>query len=196
MGNLRNNREYREAVLTALGMTEDRDVENGVNFKSALLEALGVEHTRSDVVNFETYREKLVEGVENYSGGGGSSDFTIKTIVKNITTGEIITSPDLNVEAQPSFYAYIVDGDEPYTFVLEDEGTISFCYQDYKTSSFIDTVTLKTIYPLHLQRFVVMLGEDELKIDSGLFNSTAIDAFNGFNIEDDGTLILLVKMLH
>lgn len=96
MVNLRNNREYREAVLTALGMTEDRDVENKVNFKSALLEALGVEHTRSDVVNFETFREKLIEGVTNYSGGGGESDFsTAEVTFSGINGTALATMPKI-----------------------------------------------------------------------------------------------------
>lgn len=129
-------------------------------------------------------------------GGGGSGDFTIKTIVKNITTEQIITSPDLYVEAQPAFNVDIVDGDDPHIFVMEGEGTVSLCYKDYETSSFIDTVTLKTNYPLKLQRFVAMLGEDELHIDSGEFNGTPVDPINGFYIENDGTLILLVEMIH
>lgn len=193
--NMRNEFEFMASVLDALGVEyEEADIKVRERWRGKVLEGWGVEYIPDDLKQFERWRGKCIEGLSK--GGGGSSDFTIKTIVKNVTTGQIITSPNLIVAAQPLLNAYIVDGDEPYTFVLEGEGDISFCYQDYETSSFIDTVTLKTKDPLSFKSFVVMLGEDKLKIEAGSFNGTAIDVINGFNIENDGTLILMVKMIH
>lgn len=64
----RNFKDFREQLLAALGSSGDHDVENEINFKNALLDALKVEHTMEDVRNFEQYREKLIEGVAK-SGG-------------------------------------------------------------------------------------------------------------------------------
>lgn len=83
---LRNKRDFREAVLQALDVTDDKDVENEYNFKSAVLEAMGVEFVPADLRDFEIYRAKLVEGIGNMSsGGGGSSDFSTAevTIINN-----------------------------------------------------------------------------------------------------------------
>lgn len=123
--NFRNTREFREAMLEALGTTQDKDVENEANFKSALLEALGVEHTRSDVVNFETFREKLVEGITNKSdggGGGGSSDFY--TAVYN----------DTGATANITYYED--EADDGTDMEIDNDGGIIFATKNQSTISF------------------------------------------------------------
>lgn len=122
--NFRSTREFREAMLEALGTTQDKDVENEANYKSALLEALGVEHTRSDVVNFETFREKLVEGVTSKSeGGGGSSDFSTAVVTVNGNGGFVaeVASLTTNGLRGTCFKSPFVDS---FTVVLYQGKTI------------------------------------------------------------------------
>lgn len=95
---LRNKKDFREAVLQALDVTDDKDVENEYNFKSAVLEAMGVEFVPADLRDFEIYRAKLVEGIGNMSsggGGGGSSDFSTAevTVICNIEDGTTFEGP-------------------------------------------------------------------------------------------------------
>ena len=85
---LRNKKDFREAVLQALDVNDDKDVENEYNFKSAVLEAMGVEFVPADLRDFEIYRAKLVEGIGNMSsGGGGSSDFSTAEVAIMVDAG-------------------------------------------------------------------------------------------------------------
>ena len=74
---LRNKKDFREAVLQALDVTDDKDVENEYNFKSAVLEAMGVEFVPADLRDFEIYRAKLVEGIGNMSYGDGGDFWSL-----------------------------------------------------------------------------------------------------------------------
>lgn len=94
--NLRNTRIFREELLAALGVTDDLDVENEQNFKSALLNALNVEHGYQDIANFEAWREKLIEAADNISEGGGGGGGTIDYNMAKLTvkTTAPISGPD------------------------------------------------------------------------------------------------------
>lgn len=81
----RNFKDFREQLLAALGSSGDHDVENEINFKNALLDALKVEHTMEDVRNFEQYREKLIEGVAK---SGGSGEFTTAVMTFTVDSNE------------------------------------------------------------------------------------------------------------
>ena len=65
MSNLRNTKEFREALLAAYGVTEDKDVENKDNFKKAILDALGISYTTEDIKNFEKFRALLVSSADS-----------------------------------------------------------------------------------------------------------------------------------
>lgn len=60
-----NTREFREAVLTALGVSDDKDVENSLNFRKAVLTALGVSYTDEDVKNEQKFRALLVSAADD-----------------------------------------------------------------------------------------------------------------------------------
>lgn len=77
MANLRNEFEFRSALLTALGQEHtEAEAKNEDTWRRKMLDGLGVEYNQNDVNQFGLFREKLIEGVTNYSGGGGSSDFS------------------------------------------------------------------------------------------------------------------------
>ncbi|MBQ3948284.1 MAG: hypothetical protein II656_07175 [Ruminococcus sp.] len=111
MSNLRNTKEFREALLAAYGVTEDKDVENKDNFKKAILDALGISYTTEDIKNFEKFRALLVSSADSLADnliaenikkdveilgitgsyeGGGSSDFTTAEVtITNNTESDI-----------------------------------------------------------------------------------------------------------
>lgn len=92
MANLRNEFEFRSALLTALGQEHtEAEAKNEEMWRRKMLDGLGVEYDQNDVNQFGLFREKLIEGVTNYSGGGGSSDFSTANvhIITNVVTGVI-----------------------------------------------------------------------------------------------------------
>lgn len=79
MANLRNEFEFRSALLTALGQEHtEAEAKNEEMWRRKMLDGLGVEYDQNDVNQFGLFREKLIEGVTSKSegGGGGSSDFS------------------------------------------------------------------------------------------------------------------------
>lgn len=100
MPNLRNTRIFREELLKALGVTADKDVENEGNFKSALLDALGVDHVPQDIANFEKWREKLIDAADNISEGGGGGDFSTAEVTFNLADGALVNFNVANYQIQ------------------------------------------------------------------------------------------------
>ena len=107
MANLRNRKEFREELIKALGITDDRDLENEYNFKRALLDGMGVSYITEDITNFDRYRAKILEGVRNGGGGGDCGDYTTAQVtLKTGDTGVInvpipfisITGADFTVD--------------------------------------------------------------------------------------------------
>lgn len=90
MANLRNEFEFRSALLTALGQEHtEAEAKNEDTWRRKMLDGLGVEYDQNDVNQFGLFREKLIEGVTSKSegGGGGESDFsTAEVEFKNQTT--------------------------------------------------------------------------------------------------------------
>lgn len=86
MANLRNEFEFRSALLTALGQEHtEAEAKNEEMWRRKMLDGLGVEYDQNDVNQFGLFREKLIEGVTNYSGGGGESVETI-TVTMSFTS--------------------------------------------------------------------------------------------------------------
>ena len=89
MANLRNEFEFRSALLTALGQEHtEAEAKNEEMWRRKMLDGLGVEYDQNDVNQFGLFREKLIEGVTNYSGGGGSSDFSTAQVTMSVNNGE------------------------------------------------------------------------------------------------------------
>ena len=86
MANIRNFKEYRKELLSALGIERGLADVNDKEFKGDILTALGVEYTASDIANFETYRNKLIEGLQN--GGGASVTVEALSVTENGTYSE------------------------------------------------------------------------------------------------------------
>ncbi len=85
MANLRNEFEFRSALLTALGQEHtEAEAKNEEMWRRKMLDGLGVEYDQNDVNQFGLFREKLIEGVTNYSGGGGETWNTV--FEGNVTT--------------------------------------------------------------------------------------------------------------
>lgn len=85
MANLRNEFEFRSALLTALGQEHtEAEAKNEDTWRRKMLDGLGVEYDQNDVNQFGLFREKLIEGVTNYSGGGGETWNTV--FEGNVTT--------------------------------------------------------------------------------------------------------------
>lgn len=97
MANYRNEFEFRSGLLNALGVEHsEADAKNEERWRAKMLDGLEVEYNQNDVNQFGLFREKLVEGVENYSGGGGgSSDFSTAqvTIVNGSGYNRILSMP-------------------------------------------------------------------------------------------------------
>lgn len=73
MANYRNEFEFRSGLLDALGVEHtEADAKNEERWRGKMLDGLGVEYNQNDVNQFDLFRAKLVEGVGNYSGGGSS----------------------------------------------------------------------------------------------------------------------------
>ena len=93
MANLRNEFEFRSALLTALGQEHtEAEAKNEEMWRRKMLDGLGVEYDQNDVNQFGLFREKLIEGVTSKSeGGGGSSDFSTAEVTVSGATGEEAT---------------------------------------------------------------------------------------------------------
>lgn len=109
MANYRNEFEFRSGLLDALGVEHsEADAKNEERWRAKMLDGLEVEYNQNDVNQFDLFRAKLVEGVENYSGGGsgggGSSDFSTAevTLVNSANTNLAVMLPVL-YEADPPF---------------------------------------------------------------------------------------------
>lgn len=88
MANYRNEFEFRSALLTALGQEHtEAEAKNEEMWRRKMLDGLGVEYNQNDVNQFDLFRAKLVEGVEAKAegggGGGGSSDFSTAEVTVN-----------------------------------------------------------------------------------------------------------------
>ena len=91
MTNYRNVFEFRSGLLDALGVEHsEADAKNEERLRAKMLDGLGVEYNQNDVNQFDLFRAKLVEGVGNYSGGGGSSDFSTAEVTINNESGKTI----------------------------------------------------------------------------------------------------------
>lgn len=96
MANLRNEFEFRSALLTALGQEHtEAEAKNEEMWRRKMLDGLGVEYDQNDVNQFGLFREKLIEGVTSKSEGGGSSWQTVfegsvtTTAEDNVFSGKI-----------------------------------------------------------------------------------------------------------
>lgn len=77
----RNEFEFRSGLLDALGVEHtEADAKNEERWRAKMLDGLEVEYNQNDVNQFDLFRAKLVEGVEAKAegggGGGGSSDLS------------------------------------------------------------------------------------------------------------------------
>lgn len=114
--------EYREEILSALGLTDDVNIRNFADFREAVLTKLGVEFTEEDLRNEEHFRLKFLEGLQ---GGGGLKTKTInlyeeyeniKTLIDSLSESSITTvifTVTVNALLTTSFYIDI-SGIEPY----------------------------------------------------------------------------------
>lgn len=77
MANLRNEFEFKSGLLDALGVEHtEADAKVEERWRAKMLDGLGVEYNQNDVNQFDLFRAKLLEGVEGYSGGGGGTSYT------------------------------------------------------------------------------------------------------------------------
>lgn len=102
MANLRNEFEFRSGLLDALGVEHtEADAKNEERWRSKMLDGLGVEYNQNDVNQFDLFRAKLLEGVESMSeGGGGSSDFSTAEVT---IEGETQDVPGLEISSGIAF---------------------------------------------------------------------------------------------
>lgn len=88
MANLRNEFEFKSGLLDALGVEHtEADAKVEERWRAKMLDGLGVEYNQNDVNQFDLFRAKLLEGIEGYSGGGGGTQYT--TIFDGIMTTEV-----------------------------------------------------------------------------------------------------------
>ena len=74
MATVRNDHDYREMILEALGLEGDFDVENDSNFRGAILTALNIDFVPADLQNFEIYRTLLLAGITGLVEAATASD--------------------------------------------------------------------------------------------------------------------------
>ena len=109
MANLRNEFEFRSALLTALGQEHtEAEAKNEEMWRRKMLDGLGVEYDQNDVNQFGLFRENLIEGVTSKSegGGGGESDFSIATLTFTNGEGGVIGSVIAEVDNRSSYNAF------------------------------------------------------------------------------------------
>lgn len=124
MANLRNEFEFRSALLTALGQEHtEAEAKNEEMWRRKMLDGLGVEYDQNDVNQFGLFREKLIEGVTKKSEGGGGE--TWNTVFEgNVTTenvGGIVQGNFMTKLNSTDTIKVIFNGTE-YICELKDDG--------------------------------------------------------------------------
>ena len=81
MANYRNEYEFRSGLLDALGVEHtEADAKNEERWRAKMLDGLEVEYNQNDVNQFDLFRAKLVEGVEAKAEGEGGVTNTKKVV--------------------------------------------------------------------------------------------------------------------
>lgn len=135
MANLRNEFEFRSALLTALGQEHtEAEAKNEDTWRRKMLDGLGVEYDQNDVNQFGLFREKLIEGVTSKSEGGGSesSDFSTARVTV-ATTVRLGSTYHLEYRSPMS--------ENLLSAIINDDGSLSTNYDDQ-----IVTVNSPNIY--------------------------------------------------
>lgn len=122
MAGINNKYDYRDGVLTALGVEHTpSDIRNEDEYRKKVLDGFGVEYTDDDINRKSLYREKVVSGLASGGGGGGgSSDFrtAVLTIINtraNPVRCEVPCYRDDAEVASTRAFTFGASGDEPTT---------------------------------------------------------------------------------
>lgn len=118
MANYRNEFEFRSGLLDALGVEHsEADAKNEERWRAKMLDGLEVEYNQNDVNQFDLFRAKLVEGVEAKAEGGGGITPTGTKYISANGTYNIAEKEFVNVNVSlPSFrlaIGYAVVPDSP-----------------------------------------------------------------------------------
>lgn len=142
MANLRNEFEFRSALLTALGQEHtEAEAKNEEMWRRKMLDGLGVEYNQNDVNQFGLFREKLIEGVTSKSeGGGGSSDLVAVGIYNTYNTTVTLKY-------------YEQQGATPVDYAIEGKTGIALSVP--KNSGFVSMVTQYKIGSKTADAFVI-----------------------------------------
>lgn len=159
MANLRNEFEFRSALLTALGQEHtEAEAKNEDTWRRKMLDGLGVEYNQNDVNQFGLFREKLIEGITNKSeesGGGGSSDFSTANVT--LTVGTTVNIKGVCIATDDEYGEYL---DTAYQIQSADPQVITAVL--YKGNS---TVKIQTQGTLNVSGNIQQLAQ-------GVYNIT------------------------
>ena len=148
MANLRNEFEFRSALLTALGQEHtEAEAKNEDTWRRKMLDGLGVEYDQNDVNQFGLFREKLIEGVTNKSeGGGGSSDFSIANVTlintADRTQGGLGSVPHITDDEMSITSAFVRDANTRTVQVVLYKGTAFTWFEGSEITSYNGNITV------------------------------------------------------
>lgn len=95
MANYANKKEFRKALLNALGVEKSLTEVDKEEFREGILQGLNASYTTEDLKVKDKFRAKLVTAVAEAMAGGGSSDFSMAevTLVNSADSNRAVLIP-------------------------------------------------------------------------------------------------------